>query len=101
MPATRLNTILERSVDTGKCIQPLRILINIMYLSGTMYLGKHLKRMLKSTFVKLAGEPFAVKMNGTLDRLEIIHIDSGEVISELRLNEDYRTVFKQLVELFT
>lgn len=50
---------------------------------------------------KLAGEPFAVKMNGTLDRLQIIHIDSGEVISEMKLNEDYRTVFKQLVELFT
>ena len=62
---------------------------------------KAFKENVEKQIRKLDGEPFAVKMNGTLDRLQIVHIDNDEVIAELRLNEDYRTVIKQLVELFT
>ena len=53
---------------------------------------RHIKR--------LAGEPFAVKMNGTKDTLEIIHIDTDKVIGTLDLNADYKGLFKRLQEDF-
>jgi hypothetical protein len=53
---------------------------------------RHIKR--------LTGEPFAVKMNGTKDKLEIIHIDTDEVIGTLDLNADYRELFKRLQQDF-
>ena len=49
---------------------------------------RHIKR--------LTGEPFAVKMNGTKDMLEIIHIDTDEVVGTLGLNVEYKDLFKQL-----
>ena len=50
---------------------------------------------------KIPGEPFAVKMNGTLDKMEIIHIDTGEVLDiTLELGDDYKTIFKQLLKDF-
>ncbi len=53
---------------------------------------RHIKR--------LTGEPFAVKMNGTKDKLEIIHIDTDEVIGTLDLNADYKGLFKKLQQDF-
>ena len=49
---------------------------------------------------RLSGEPFAVKMNGTKDKLEIIYIDTDEVVGSIGLGEDYRSIFKQLVQDF-
>jgi len=49
---------------------------------------------------KLPGEPFAVKMNGTHDKMEIIHIDTDEVIGSLNLGDDYKAIFKRLQEDF-
>ena len=49
---------------------------------------------------RLSGEPFAVKMNGTKDKLEIIYIDTDEVVGSIGLGEDYRSLFKQLVQDF-
>ena len=50
---------------------------------------------------KIPGEPFAVKMNGTLDKMEIIHIDTGEVLDiTLELGDDYKAIFKRLQEDF-
>ena len=49
---------------------------------------------------KLTGEPFTVKMNGTKDKLEIIHIDTDKVIGTLDLNADYRGLFKKLQQDF-
>jgi len=53
---------------------------------------RHIKRLI--------GEPFAVKMNGTKDMLEIIHIDTDEVIGTLDLNADYKGLFKKLQQDF-
>ena len=53
---------------------------------------RHIKR--------LTGEPFAVKMNGTKDKLEIIHIDTDEVIGSLDLNVEFKDLFKQLQQDF-
>tara|TARA_B100001939_G_C16931685_1_gene614162 strand:+ start:1251 stop:2276 length:1026 start_codon:yes stop_codon:yes gene_type:complete len=53
---------------------------------------RHIKR--------LTGEPFAVKMNGTKDTLEIIHIDTDKVIGTLDLNADYKELFKRLQQDF-
>ena len=53
---------------------------------------RHLKR--------LTGEPFAVRMNGTKDKLEIIYIDTDEVVGTIGLGQDYKTLFKQLVRDF-
>lgn len=53
---------------------------------------RHIKR--------LTGEPFAVKMNGTKDMLEIIHIDTDEVVGSLDLNIEFKDLFKQLQQDF-
>ena len=53
---------------------------------------RHIKRLI--------GEPFAVKMNGTKDTLEIIHIDTDKVIGTLDLNADYKELFKRLQQDF-
>jgi len=53
---------------------------------------RHIKR--------LTGEPFAVKMNGTKDKLEIIHIDTDEVIGNLDLNANFKELFKRLEQDF-
>ena len=39
-------------------------------------------------------------MNGTKDTLEIIHIDTDEVIGTLDLNADYKELFKRLQQDF-
>lgn len=50
---------------------------------------------------KIPGEPFAVKMNGTRDKMEIIHIDTGEVLDiQLEMGDDYKAIFKRLQEDF-
>jgi hypothetical protein len=49
---------------------------------------------------KIPGEPFAVKMNGTLDKMEIIHIDTNKVIGEIELGDDYKSIFKALTADF-
>ena len=52
-------------------------------------------------FVKtLTGEPFAVKMNGTKDKLEIIHIDTDEVVGNIGLNANFKELFKRLQQDF-
>ena len=51
---------------------------------------------------KIPGEPFAVKMNGTLDKMQIIHIDTNKVLDvELNLGDDYKSIFKELIKDFT
>ena len=49
---------------------------------------------------KIPGEPFATRMNGTLDKMEIIHIDTNKVIGELELGDDYKRIFKALTADF-
>ena len=49
---------------------------------------------------RLTGEPFAVKMNGTKDKLVIIHIDTDEVVGSLDLNDNYKELFKKLQQDF-
>ena len=50
---------------------------------------------------KIPGEPFATRMNGTRDKMEIIHIDTGEVLDiQLELGDDYKAIFKRLQEDF-
>ena len=49
---------------------------------------------------KIDGEPFAIKMNGTKDQIEIIHIDTDKVIGMLDISDDYEAVFKQLTEAY-
>ena len=50
---------------------------------------------------KIPGEPFAVKMNGTLDKMQIIHIDTNKVLDvELELGDDYKSIFRQLIKDF-
>ena len=39
-------------------------------------------------------------MNGTKDKLEIIYIDTDEVVGTIDLGADYRSLFKQLVRDF-
>ena len=50
---------------------------------------------------KIPGEPFAVKMNGTHDKMQIIHIDTNKVLDvELELGDDYKSIFRQLIKDF-
>ena len=49
---------------------------------------------------RIPGEPFAIRMNGTLDKIEIIHIDTDRVIGEMQQGDDYRAIFKQLTKDF-
>ena len=53
---------------------------------------EHLKR--------IPGEPFAIRLNGTQDKIEIIHIDTDKVIGEMQQGDDYRSIFKQLTKDF-
>ena len=39
-------------------------------------------------------------MNGTQDKIEIIHIDTDRVIGEMQQGDDYRAIFKQLTKDF-
>ena len=50
---------------------------------------------------KIPGEPFTTRMNGTLNEMEIIYIDTGEVLDiTLELGDDYKTIFKQLLKYY-